>query len=308
MANRTGKSFTTWVLVALTSVYAIAFYYLAIQTKTCDIANAAISSNWFHGFWDKFLACRQINELGDTLGGAFAPVAFLWLAGTVFIQSQELAAQRQELDETQSVMREQLEVARQQVEETKASTSLFRKQTEILERDQFAREQDRVDAEFDEMVENFLSFIFGIDGFKFSVSIWFEASAPGLDGKGETVTIFDHTTTFKPFPDTRFSDLSDLARVACNEIDIANNSMRHKTNQLDRDNWDERKLKEICDQVDTLCDQIDRLSTKHKILASRYRLPALRASLVSLQHVAGYNLKVHERPRTDYNTSALGIS
>lgn len=149
------KSKVTWILVAFTAAYAVAFYFLAIQTKACNPDEVLISPNWFHGFWDKFLACRQINELGDTLGGAFAPIAFLWLAGTVFIQSQELAAQRQELDETQFVMREQLEVARQQVEETRASTVLFQKQTQILEREQAQREENQADEEFDQMLENF---------------------------------------------------------------------------------------------------------------------------------------------------------
>jgi hypothetical protein len=100
-----------------------------------------IRDHWFHGFWDRYLACRSINELGDALAGAFAPVAFIWLAGTVFIQSQELQAQRQELDETQEVMREQLEVSREQVKETKASTKLFERQTAILEHEHNLREQ-----------------------------------------------------------------------------------------------------------------------------------------------------------------------
>ncbi|KAB2788547.1 hypothetical protein F9K97_05555 [Brucella anthropi] len=145
--KKTKKSITIWVLSAISLAYIGIVYLLIIKTETCD--GVGISANWFKGFWDQYLGCRSVNELGDTLAGAFAPVAFLWLMGAVFIQSQELKAQREELDETQEVMRAQLTVSIQQVEETKASTELFRKQTEILEKEQALREQKEADLEFD---------------------------------------------------------------------------------------------------------------------------------------------------------------
>ena len=41
--------------------------------------------------------CMTANETGDFLAGFFAPLAFLWLAAAVFIQSRELREQRREL-------------------------------------------------------------------------------------------------------------------------------------------------------------------------------------------------------------------
>lgn len=155
--KKTKKSITIWVLSAISLVYIGIVYLLIKETETC--AGTAVSANWFKGFWDQYLGCRSVNELGDTLSGAFAPVAFLWLMGAVFIQSQELKAQREELDETQEVMRAQLQVSLQQVEETRASTELFRKQTEILERDQRLRDQKSADEEFDKILEAIQMFI-----------------------------------------------------------------------------------------------------------------------------------------------------
>ncbi len=140
--NVVRKSRTFWGLLAITIVYFGAYYLLVLETEICvsNTIPTAASSAWlieswhrFVGFWDSYLSCRQVNELGDALAGAFAPVAFLWLAGAVHIQSQELAEQRRELNETQEVMREQLRVSEAQVIETKASTTLLKLQTEILD-------------------------------------------------------------------------------------------------------------------------------------------------------------------------------
>lgn len=169
--KKTKKSITIWVLSAISLVYIGIVYLLIKETETC--AGTAISANWFKGFWDQYLGCRSVNELGDTLAGAFAPVAFLWLMGAVFIQSQELKAQREELDETQEVMRAQLKVSLQQVEETKASTQLFKKQTEILEKEQRLRDQKEADLVFDAKLENLFKFCNNIS--KLNV-IWLKAS------------------------------------------------------------------------------------------------------------------------------------
>ncbi len=279
----------TGILVGLTVGYAITFYYLAIQTKTCSPINTVASPNWFHGFWDRFLACRQINELGDTLGGAFAPIAFLWLAGTVFIQSQELAAQRQELDETQDVMREQLEVARQQVEETKASTALFRKQTEILEREQLSRDQADANDQFDEMVENFLVFVGQEGSFSFSASEWEERPTPGLAGDHKTVRVFGGARTYTIFPSSRFGDLADLAQLVRENLIAATKSIKTRNLEIDQDTWDERLWIEIREQLDELQSMSGRLSSKHQILMGRYRLQPLLIEMNSLRTAAQFS-------------------
>ena len=77
-------------------------------------------------------ASLTANELGDFLAGGFAPLAFVWLAGAVFIQSQELAAQRQELKLTRDTLKAQTK----EIEET---TRYIGMQTEILANEQEQR-------------------------------------------------------------------------------------------------------------------------------------------------------------------------
>lgn len=93
-----GKVGTLWWLSAITVIYLAALTMLSGSTDVCahppmpGWAWSSISAN--------YLSCRSLNELGDFLAGAFAPLAFIWVAGTVFIQSRELAAQRNELELT----------------------------------------------------------------------------------------------------------------------------------------------------------------------------------------------------------------
>lgn len=142
---------THWVLVGalmLSLAYSGAYFFFALHTKMC-----APPSELIGPVAPSFLRCLSLNELGDALGGAVGPLAFLFLASALLVQAMELAAQRWELDQTQAVMREQLEVARQQVAETRASTALFKEQTSILKREQELRERKEADAELHEILE-----------------------------------------------------------------------------------------------------------------------------------------------------------
>ncbi|MGV1751519.1 hypothetical protein [Agrobacterium sp. CG674] len=58
----------------------------------------------FHyGSPDDWLEKTKLNNLGDFLAGVFAPIAFIWVAVAVFIQSRELSLQRDEM----ALMREE---------------------------------------------------------------------------------------------------------------------------------------------------------------------------------------------------------
>lgn len=138
------------VLLFMCVGYIALFFLLAQQTQTCGPEIAPTS--WFLDF-DRYLSCRTLNELGDALAGAIAPVAFILLAGAVYIQSQELQAQRQELNETRDVMCKQLDVSTQQVEETRASTKLFEIQTTILQQQHLRREEEIADRNLEADVE-----------------------------------------------------------------------------------------------------------------------------------------------------------
>jgi hypothetical protein len=132
-------------LWGLSFAYLLGYLYFASQTKTCTLSSATLLDQyWFSRLIGLYLACKEINELGDALAGAFAPVAFIWLAGAVFIQSQELS-------ETRDVMSQQVAATLAQVVEMEASTTLLKAQTAILE----LQYQHRLaDDEFDRLLQS----------------------------------------------------------------------------------------------------------------------------------------------------------
>lgn len=144
-----------WLFVAfgLTLAYVVILDGILLPaTHQCDVAATS-------AFWQKYLACRSANELGDFLSGAFAPVAFLWLVAAVLIQAQELQAQReelaltrQELADSREVMKEQAEQARNQAVQAQRQADFIGEQTENLKRqadDYYREKQDRI---FDEAI------------------------------------------------------------------------------------------------------------------------------------------------------------
>lgn len=188
-ATKVKKVKAFWWLSGITIAYFAIYYLLILETKVCvDIPSQA---PWFHGFSERYLGCRSVNELGDALAGAFAPVAFLWLAGAVFIQSKELEAQREELNETQQVMREQ-------VDEMRASTGLMRQQTEAMQKDQLRKDQEYADKEFDERVKLTAKVFSDMD------RLYLVQSGDGPEGMTRTLrpsfetTLIDYVTDERP--------------------------------------------------------------------------------------------------------------
>jgi len=82
------------------------------------------------------------NEIGDTIAGVFATLAFVWIVVTVFLQSAELAEQRKELELT----RTELQLAREAQE---AQLQVMQKQAEIFEDEKKQREWDRIEKVLD---------------------------------------------------------------------------------------------------------------------------------------------------------------
>lgn len=74
-----------------------------------------------------------LNSLGDFLAGMFAPLAFLWLVVTVFLQKQELALTRREMVETREVMIEQAAEAKAQKEFIEQQTAIMKRQADLAE-------------------------------------------------------------------------------------------------------------------------------------------------------------------------------
>ena len=125
------------ILVVISAVWACLGAYLLSLSGGCDANDAS-----------KVFQCLSANELGDFLAGFFAPLAFLWVAYAVIIQSQELAAQRAELEMTRKELELTREVAveakdatRSQAEEAKRSADLFSQQTKMMRAEHEAQEQ-----------------------------------------------------------------------------------------------------------------------------------------------------------------------
>lgn len=161
------------ILCGLTVVYLGSLLWLIGQTRHCDLTNGATADG---AVFNKLLACRSINELGDFLAGAFAPLAFVWLAGAVFIQSRELATQRLELIETRAVMREQ-------TKESAATKEYIRTQTEILQTQEHERKQRTNDEFFDSYIVSLVGSLtepssFAVAGEIFQLESWMEWNWP----------------------------------------------------------------------------------------------------------------------------------
>ncbi|HWW46263.1 MAG TPA: hypothetical protein VNZ94_00290 [Xanthobacteraceae bacterium] len=131
-----------WTLAAISALYLGALVALVLIRPTCV-------SDWYCGALNK-VAQTPINSIGDFLAGAFAPLAFVWLAAAVFLQSRELALQREELRATRDVLEKQ-------AMESRAATKYIGTQTAILKRQEELREQQQADAEFDEMLAVYLN-------------------------------------------------------------------------------------------------------------------------------------------------------
>lgn len=137
-----------WLATA-TAIYLVPFILIVFARGQCVDAEAHWSDWLLFGLHQRYLGCRSLNELGDFLAGVFAPLALVWVAGAVYIQSLELKAQRDDLKETRAVME-------RHAAESEATKVYIGQQTEIQKRQQDQREQDRSDREFDESLKYLL--------------------------------------------------------------------------------------------------------------------------------------------------------
>jgi RNAse (barnase) inhibitor barstar len=124
----------------VTGLYALLMTALLWQSNSCDTSITI-------PVWSA-IACLKPNELGDTLAGLFAPLAFFWLVAAVYIQSLELRAQREELADTREEIKLNRGVASEHAEAAKLTSKAMEAQTRVLE--QGAKKQDMAecDAQF----------------------------------------------------------------------------------------------------------------------------------------------------------------
>jgi hypothetical protein len=71
-----------------------------------------------------------LNNWGDFVAGAFAPLAFLWLVVAVLLQKDELSLQRRELEHSVEALRQQGRETQALAEQTKISVEIAAKSLE----------------------------------------------------------------------------------------------------------------------------------------------------------------------------------
>lgn len=136
-SGQSGNRTSLTVLVAVSGIWIGVMAWLFFQGVDCNRNQAPIVYN-----------CMTANEIGDFLAGAFAPLAFLWLAFAFFFQSQELRLQREELELSRQVAEEAKEAIKAQATEAQRSGDYFKKQTEFLENEDRIRKQTEAEQEF----------------------------------------------------------------------------------------------------------------------------------------------------------------
>jgi hypothetical protein len=191
--------------------------------------------------WADHIACLTANEIGDTLAGAFAPLALIWLIATVLLQSQELRAQRYELRLTRLEMTASRGVLSAQREEAQRSADLMAGQLEVLQQQ---RSQDRQEAT-DRNTEAMLMVTFKAMIQAFPIIIVRPGAEERLFAKVTTGDLADNLTTM-----TKHSiGVADAAIQA-----VANNQ------QVSLKNYDQQALEEVMIGLGNIEEDFDNCS------------------------------------------------
>lgn len=103
-------------------------------------------------------ACLTANEWGDFLAGVFAPIAFLWLVATVWIQSDELREQRTELALTRREFELNRTVMIEQAQEAKKQAEYIATQTRLLSEESNTRKRQETLTSFTILVSRYIEY------------------------------------------------------------------------------------------------------------------------------------------------------
>jgi hypothetical protein len=124
------------------------WFVLGIMLLLAVLSLPQVASQWLAcsgtWFWQSITGseaapgCLALNEFGDLLAGAFAPLAFGGLIYTVLMQRDELRAQRRELKISQDIASEQRAAMEKQQEALALQASIM-EQTARLTNEQEAR-------------------------------------------------------------------------------------------------------------------------------------------------------------------------
>lgn len=158
-SEREGGSWWLYGAGIATLIYLLGAGLVLLPQRSCG--NPATDCH----LWSRMIDLAP-NELGDFLAGIFAPLAFLWLAAAVGIQSQELRAQRRELRLTRkefelsrTVAEETRNEISQQAEAAEKNAAFVGQQTEILTAQFEEQKQRNADEELSRMLDQLAYFL-----------------------------------------------------------------------------------------------------------------------------------------------------
>ncbi|MCP2132960.1 hypothetical protein [Agrobacterium tumefaciens] len=196
------------------------------------------------------LPCLKPNEWGDLLAGIFAPIAFLWLVATVWIQSDELRLQREEMRESRNSLDAQVKESEQQARHLGEQTSLLREEATL-------RRADNSYVQFNALVETFV-----MDSYHAKNRIFLIAegiSYPAFAGEFVAYplyisNLFDYLSGIRPDVINPWIDIShDGELITLIRFLYAAEELQDRIPFAQRLLWNTKKLKDV---MDWYCDLI----------------------------------------------------
>lgn len=128
--------------IGLTIMLLMMIAYLGSIYRCVLLATGTLECRYnLHWFLD-----AAPNEIGDSIAGVFATLAFVWIVVTVFLQSAELTEQRREL----SLTREELLLARVAQEK---QLEVMQRQADIFENEQQQRTWENSKRTLDTLID-----------------------------------------------------------------------------------------------------------------------------------------------------------
>lgn len=260
-AEEAGSKELRWAIVVSIG------WIVALTLSAYGIKNCAPDSPRWNPLGRMF-SCLEPNELGDLLAGAFAPLAFLWLVATVWIQSRELKAQRKELALTRKEFEQNRKVAEEtrreiaeQAEAARRNAEFVGKQTELLDLQYQKQLQDAVDQEFKQLLGQLNNFL----------AVRFHRKAKWLQTSQNLVREFlaiDCHGDVHECLSKRIGDFIKRVKLA-REEGLPRCQINQHTIKL---------IRALCEQADRLCERQNDVSISLRVLAANIRLEELHAT------------------------------
>jgi hypothetical protein len=233
-------AFPIIVGLALSALLAILIVYLGFISR-CTLLESGVLECRRNYEW---LLDSPPNEIGDTIAGIFATLAFVWIVVTVFLQSAELSEQREEL----ALTREELKLSRLAQEKQVEAAQI---QADIFKDEKRAKEQALAFSEVSAIVDA-VSRVARSRAVMYAKWL-FTKEIGGGNTSSRPVTLVTSPDDFR-----NITDFPELARELGDYLSVAHSTAL----SLLREGWtltESPYLKNELDQMREMLDRIERL-------------------------------------------------